>query len=175
MVQKQAATTSSIRDYFRCAQCYVQILSRLQRSPGPRSRRCCTWFRSVVVSSSIQESVAQLRDIWTEPTCVDNLDTRMQRSRARPPFTNLLSSSQPVPTRRPPRRQPASELHHPGHRSHRAGQAATCQTSHNLRDGSPSLHRLSLCHIVGRKPQRSHQWPPVLGCAVPSSLLPALG
>ena len=53
--------------------------------------------------------------------------------------------------RRPPRRQPASELPHPGHRAHRTRRAVTRRTSQSLRNGSPSLHRLSQRHSLGRR------------------------
>ena len=79
----------------------------------------------------------------------------MQRPMARPPFSNLFRAR----SRCPPRRQRASELPHPGHRSHGTRQAVTRRTSLSLLYGSPALH------------QRS----PVMGFALPLPLSPALG
>ena len=107
------------------------------------SRRChrcsqCEGLRHSEISLLVISSKA-----------VDNLDTRMQRPRARPPNTKLFHSSQPVP---PPRRQPASKLPHSRHRCHRTRQAATCRSSQSLGNGHPTLHSLSLCPSLGRKP-----------------------
>ena len=78
------------------------------------------------------------------------------------------STSSGLATSTPRRRQPASKLVHAGHRSHRAGQATARRTSHNLCNGSPLLHRLSLWSQRGRKTSKepSVVTSPGLCCAV---------
>ena len=75
---------------------------------------------------------------------VDSPDIRMQRPMACPPVSNLLRARCRCPQRSPLRRQPATKLSHPGHRSHGAGQAVARRASPSLRDGTPALRCLSL-------------------------------
>ena len=141
----------------------VQIQQPLKQPRTTAS--CCTWFRSTQLT---QKSVAQLHldraacvacDTIRSRRChrcsfcksdtptrvipfrtVDNLDTRMQRPRARPPFTSLFKARKQC-HQVTPRRQPVSKLPHPGHRYHRARQAATLRSSQSFFNGHPTQHR----------------------------------
>ena len=130
----------------------------------------------------VQESVAQLRNL-DRAACVARDTVRSRRCRrcnfcvvcdtfhgpsntgtpgcsARRLAHRSSTSSELVegaPRRLPPR-QPASELPHPGHRSHRAGQAATRRTSQSL-----------------QKASKGHQWSPFVVFAAQLSLPTALG
>ena len=114
-----------------------------------------------------QESVAQQRNL-DRTACVacDTIRSRRCRRgnfcRRDTPLRDLVVGDTFQDHRQP---GPSSELAasasglpHSGHRSSQTRQAVARRTSPCLRNGSPSLHRLSLCHGMGRKPRRRHEW-----------------
>ena len=157
---------------------------------------CAMWSRAFLLQRSLgPRSVAQLRNL-DRAACVACVTFRSRRCRR----CNFCGSDSPL--RDLVRRQPGHQVQRPVARSpfsnvFRArspcpqATPSTIACSEPLRDitlterdkqllaelrraPAPSQHRLSSCRGVDREPRKS-QWSPVLGCALPLSLPPALG
>ena len=136
----------------------VQI-QKLSKEPRTTAS-CCTWFRSMVVSSSFKKVLLSCANSTVQRAVTQSgrggaiaaatAEGRLQ------PETSLWVTFQ---DRRQPGHQdaapvsssiahhPTPELRHWGHRCHRSRQAAR-RSSQSLSNGHPTLHSLSLRHSV---------------------------